>query len=95
MPRFLCVTLPYRPPSPEKEPSFSVERFCEAMETIEDQTLRELLEYLDQRDITMSRAYIESCMVPEDFPQDLTHIAESVVRKVSKHEFSFANFLEM
>ena len=78
-------------------PVFSEDKFRQAMETIDDQTLKELLNYLDQRDITMSRVYSESCMVPEDFPQDLAHIAETVVSKVSKdneHEFSFAHFLE-
>lgn len=78
-------------------PGFSEDKFRQAMETIDDQTLRELLNYLDQRDITMSRVYNESCMVPEDFPQDLAHIAEAVVSKVSKEnelEFSFEHFLE-
>ena len=79
-------------------PGFSEDKFRQAMETIDDQTLRDLLNYLDERDITMSRVYSESCMVPEDFPQDLAHIAETVVSKLNPKgnelEFSFAHFLE-
>ena len=87
--------------NPFHRPTFSVEKFCKAMETIDDQTLRELLKYLDERDITMFRAYTESCIVPKDFPQDLADIAETVVSKVNWEaeyngcELTFARFLEL
>lgn len=80
-------------------PNFSEDKFRQAMDTIGDQTLRELLEYLDQRDITMHRAYTESCMVPKDFPQELADIADTVASKVKGlddgRELTFARFLEL
>ena len=58
--------------------SLCEDRFCEAMETIDDQTLKELLRYFDDRDMSISRVYIESCLVPNDLPEELQKFAESI-----------------
>jgi len=72
--------------------SLCEDRFCEAMETIEDRTLKELLEYFDDRDMDISRAYIESGLVPNDLPENLRKFAESIdYREVQ----TFAEFLEL
>jgi len=72
--------------------SLCEDRFCEAMETIEDRTLKELLEYFDDRGMDISRAYIESGLVPNDLPENLRKFAESIdYREVQ----TFAEFLEL
>ena len=62
------------------------------MEHIEDQTLKELLEYFDSRDMDISRTYIESCLVPNDLPENLRKFAESIDYKEIQ---TFAEFLEL
>ncbi len=72
--------------------SFCEDRFCEAMETIDDQTLKELLRYFDDRDMSISRVYIESCLVPNDLPEELQKFAESIDYKEIQ---TFEDFLEL
>ena len=45
--------------------SFSEDKFCKAMETVDEGTLGELLTYFDSRDMNISQVYIESCLVPD------------------------------
>ena len=72
--------------------SLCEDRFCEAMETIDDQTLKELLGYFDDRDMSISRVYIESCLVPNDLPEELQKFAESIDYKEIQ---TFEDFLEL
>ena len=72
--------------------SFSENRFCRAMETIDKGTLWELLTYFDSRDMSISRAYIESCLVLSDLPEELQKFAESIDYKEIQ---TFADFLEL
>jgi len=58
--------------------TFHEDSFCGVMETIDDQTLKELLQYFDERDMNISRAYIESSLVPTDLPEKLRKFAESI-----------------
>jgi len=71
--------------------SLCEDRFCEAMETIDDQTLKELLKYFDDRDMDISRVYIESCLVPTDLPEELQKFAEAIDYK---EICTFEDFLE-
>ena len=72
--------------------TFYEDSFCGVMEHIEDQTLKELLEYFDDRDMDISRTYIESCLVPNDLPENLRKFAESIDYKEIQ---TFAEFLEL
>ena len=72
--------------------TFYEDSFCGAMEDIDDQTLKELLKYFDDRDINISRAYIESCLVPSDLPKELRGFAESIDYK---EICTFEDFLEL
>ena len=72
--------------------SLCEDRFCEAMETIDDQTLKELLRYFDDRDMSISRVYIESCLVANDLPEELQKFAESIDYKEIQ---TFEDFLEL
>jgi hypothetical protein len=72
--------------------SFCEDRFCEAMDTIDDGTLKELLKYFDDRDMDISQVYIESCLVPSDLPEELKKFTESIDYKDIQ---TFADFLEL
>ena len=72
--------------------SFCENRFCKAMETIDDGTLKELLKYFDDRDMSISHAYIESCLVPSDLPEELQKFAESIDYK---EIHTFQDFIEL
>ena len=72
--------------------SFCEIRFCEAIDTIDDQTLKELLMYFDDRDMNISQAYIESCLVPNDLPEELQKFAEAIDYKEMQ---TFEDFLEL
>ncbi len=72
--------------------SFSENRFCKAMETIDKGTLWELLTYFDSRDMSISHAYIESCLVLNDLPEELQGFAESIDYKEIQ---TFSDFLEL
>jgi hypothetical protein len=72
--------------------SFSENKFCRAMETIDKGTLWELLTYFDSRDMNISQVYIESCLVPSDLPEELQKFAESIDYKDIQ---TFADFLEL
>jgi hypothetical protein len=72
--------------------SFSEDSFCGVMEQIEDQTLKELLQYFDDRDMNISQVYIESCLVPTDLPENLRKFAESIDYK---EIHTFQDFLEL
>ena len=72
--------------------SFCEIRFCEAMETIDDQTLRELLKYFDDRDMSIARSYFESWSVTSDLPEEIRTFAESIDHKEVE---TFAEFLEL
>ncbi len=72
--------------------SFSEDRFCKAMKTIDEGTLQDLLMYFDSRDVNISQVYIESCLVPGDLPQELRKFAESIdYREIE----TFEDFLEL
>ena len=72
--------------------SFCENRFCKAMETIDEGTLVELLTYFDDRDMSLARVYIESCLIPSDLPEELQKFAESIDYKEIE---TFADFLEL
>ena len=72
--------------------SFSENKFCKAMETIDKGTLWELLTYFDNRDMSISRAYIESCLIPSDLPEELQKFAEAIDYK---EIYTFEDFLEI
>ena len=72
--------------------SFCENRFCKAMETIDKGTLWELLTYFDSRDMSISRAYIESCLIPSDLPEELQKFAEAIDYK---EIYTFEDFLEI
>jgi len=72
--------------------SFSENRFCKAMKTIDKGTLVELLTYFDSRDMSISRVYIESCLVVNDLPEELQGFAESIDYKEIQ---TFYDFLEL
>ena len=72
--------------------SFSEIKFCEAMDTIDDGTLKELLKYFDDRDMNISQTYIESCLVPGDLPLTLQSFTESIHYKDIS---TFEEFLEL
>ena len=72
--------------------SFSENKFCKAMETIDNGTLWELLTYFDNRDMSISRAYIESCLIPRDLPEELQKFAEAIDYKEIQ---TFEDFLEI
>ena len=72
--------------------SLCEDRFCQAMETIDDGTLKELLKYFDDRDMSISHAYIESCLVPSDLPEELEKFAESIDYK---EIHTFQDFIEL
>jgi hypothetical protein len=62
------------------------------METIDNGTLWELLTYFDNRDMSISRAYIESCLIPRDLPEELQKFAEAIDYKEIQ---TFEDFLEI
>ena len=72
--------------------SFCEDRFCEAMDTIDDGTLKELLKYFDDRDMNISQVYIESCLIPSDLPEELQKFAEAIDYKEIS---TFEDFLEI
>ena len=72
--------------------SFSENKFCKAMETIDKGTLWELLTYFDNRNMSISRAYIESCLIPSDLPEELQKFAEAIDYK---EICTFEDFLEL
>ena len=72
-------------------PSFSDEKFCKAMQTIDDKTLRDLLYYFEDRDMSMVEVYNESCLGLDDLPQELTDIAEAIL---DQDIITFTDFLE-
>ena len=72
--------------------SFCENRFCKAMETIDDGTLVELLRYFEDRDMSISHAYIESCLIPSDLPEELQKFAEAIDYK---EIYTFEDFLEI
>ena len=72
-------------------PSFSEEKFCKAMQTIDDQTLRELLKYFDDKDMSVSQAYTESCLGLGDLPPELTNFAESIL---DEEILTFVDFID-
>ena len=72
--------------------TFHEDSFCGVMDTIEDETLVELLNYFDDRDMSISRAYIESCLIPNDLPEKLQKFAESIDYK---EIHTFADLLEL
>ena len=71
--------------------SFSTEKFCDAMQTIDDKTLRDLLYYFEDRDMSIVEAYNESCLGLDDLPQELTDIAEAIL---DQDIVTFTDFLE-
>ena len=71
--------------------SFSENRFCKAIKTIDDGTLAELLTYFDSRDMSLARVYNECCIDQSDFPEDLKGYAECVEFGVLN---TFTHFLE-
>jgi hypothetical protein len=75
-----------------KGSSFCEDRFCEAMDTIDDGTLKGLLKYFDDRDMDISQVYIESCLIPSDLPEKLQSFTESIDYKEIQ---TFADFLEL
>ncbi len=58
--------------------SFSDGMFCDAIETIEDQTLAELLKYFDDKDMSIANAFIESCLTLDDLPPELHKFQECI-----------------
>ena len=72
-------------------PSFCVDKFCEVMQTIDDETLRDLLYYFEDRDLSMVEAYNESCLGLNDLPPELTDIAEAIL---DQDIITFTDFLE-
>ena len=72
--------------------SFSENKFCKAMETIDKGTLWELLTYFDSRDMNISQVYIESWLIPSDLPEKLQSFTESIDYKEIQ---TFADFLEL
>jgi hypothetical protein len=72
--------------------SFCENRFCESMKTIDGGTLKELLKYFDDRDMSISHAYIESCLIPSDLPEELQKFAEAIDYK---EIYTFEDFLEI
>ena len=52
----------------------------------------ELLTYFDSRDMSISRVYIESCLVVNDLPEELQGFAESIDYKEIQ---TFYDFLEL
>jgi hypothetical protein len=72
--------------------SFCENRFCESMKTIDGGTLKELLKYFDSRDMSISHAYIESCLVVNDLPEELQKFAQSIDYKEIQ---TFYDFLEL
>jgi hypothetical protein len=75
-----------------KGSTFYEDNFCGVMDTIEDETLVELLKYFDDRDMSIARAYIESCLIPNDLPEKLRKFAESIDYKEIE---TFEDFLEL
>ena len=71
--------------------SFSADKFCKAMQTIDDKTLRDLLYYFEDRDMSMVEAFNESCLGLDDLPQELTDIAEAIL---DQDIVTFTEFLE-
>ena len=71
--------------------SFSADKFCKAMQTIDDKTLRDLLYYFEDRDMSMVEAFNESCLGLDDLPQELTDIAEAIL---DQDIVTFTDFLE-
>jgi len=72
--------------------SFSEIKFSEAIDTIDDGTLKELLKYFDDRDINISRVYIESSLLPTDLPEELRSFADSIDYKEIQ---TFEDFVEL
>ena len=75
-----------------KGSTFYEDNFCGVMDTIEDETLVELLKYFDDRDMSIARAYIESCLIPSDLPEELQKFAEAIDYKEIS---TFEDFLEI
>tara|TARA_B110001452_G_scaffold112873_1_gene93657 strand:- start:83 stop:463 length:381 start_codon:yes stop_codon:yes gene_type:complete len=72
--------------------SFCEHRFREALETLDDRTLEELFKYFDDRDMTISQAYIESSLVFDDLPEELHIYMESIdLNQVN----TFRDFLQL
>jgi len=72
--------------------SFCENRFCEALKATDDGTLRKIFNYFDDRDMDISRVYIESCLTPGDLPEHLRAFAESIDYK---DVCSFEDFLDL
>lgn len=72
--------------------TFHEDSFYGVMETIDDQTLKELLKYFDDRDMDISRVYIESCLGWSDLPEELQKFAEAIDYK---EICTFEDFLEI
>ena len=72
--------------------SFCANRFSDAMDTIDDETLDKLLKYFDGIDMPIARAYNESCIPHSDLPEDLRRFAESIVNTEIQ---TFEDFLKL
>ena len=71
--------------------SFCCEKFCKAMQTIDYKTLRDLLYYFEDRDMSMVEVFNESCLGLDDLPPELTDIAEAIL---DQDIVTFTDFLE-
>lgn len=63
--------------------SFCDEKFCKAMQTIDDKTLRDLLYYFEDRDMSMVEVYNESCLGLDDLPQNSRTSQKLYLTKIS------------
>ena len=58
--------------------SFSENKLNHAIDSIDDNTLTQLLKYFDDRDITIANAYIESSIASTDIPEHLSYLTDHV-----------------
>ena len=50
-------------------PWFSEKKFCEAVDTLSDEKLKELLYYFDEHDMPLCDVYVESCLHPRELTE--------------------------
>lgn len=71
--------------------SFSQKKFCKAVDTLDDDTLRELLEYFDNNDMCLCDVFVEACIPAEDLNDNERKYADIIMEG---NLVTFSDFLD-
>jgi len=58
---------------------FSEKKFCDAIDTLSDEKIKNILYYLDNHDVPLCDVYVESCLHPSDLSEIETKWGELLI----------------